>query len=449
MRKRTCVTFRHLLRNHLQFLPILVLSFVPATKAQNLTSKIEQYMNAQMEVNHFRGAIFVAAQGKVLAKAWFPGGAQPLAAQDTRYPLGSIGKQFIALAILQLQDKGKLQLQDSACNYVAACPNAWKQIKIRDLLTQSDGIPDIERPIAFELTRSPVGIRDLLREIGPQPLGVAPGERVRYSYSGYQVLAAIIESVSGESLPEYLGQHIFSPLGMSETGYEDQAQARSSSQASPSITPDDLEMAAGYRWGRLHSTVEDLYRWDRALNDEGLLSKEWRRQMFTPHIDGYGFGWAILREFERIVQTQASGFYLFGSVIRRYPSDDACVIVLSDSETTDAGRISRDLAAMLFNKEYALAEKRSSVDMNPTLYAAYEGRYQVTPDFILMVRKNVNHLTIQAPGQAKVEIFPMSETRFFAKGLDTVVNFVTNSQGKATELVLQQGGRDIPAPRIQ
>jgi CubicO group peptidase (beta-lactamase class C family) len=448
--------FTYLWRNFLTLVTFFFLASVCSSGAEDLNLKVAEYMKAQVEVNHFRGSILIAQDGRVLASKQYGSPDKVTdgeSGSDNRYRIGSIAKQFTAAAILQLQEKGGLNLQDSICKYIAKCPSGWEQVKIFDLLTQTDGIPEVSYSPDSETTRT-IPTPELLADLEARPLEFKPGEKLRYGNSGYGILGAVIEKVSGEPYLRYLKDHIFIPLEMHETGYDGARQMLPDADRGPigrfdSITPNDLQMAIPYSYGRLYSTVEDLYRWDRALYGEELLSKESRAAMFTPYIDGYGFGWAAFKEFGRRVNTNAGGIDLFESTIRDYPDDRVCVIVLSSLDNADGGRISRDLAAMLFNKEYALAEKRSSVDMNPTLYAAYEGRYQVTPDFILMVRKNVNHLTIQAPGQAKVEIFPMSETRFFAKGLDTVVNFVTNSQRKATELVLQQGGRDIPAPRIQ
>ncbi len=212
--------------------------------------------------------------------------------------------------------------------------------------------------------------------------------------------------------------------------------------------PNDLDLSAAYSWGGIYSTVDDLYRWDRALNDEELLSNASVNAMFTPYIDGYGFAWVVLKEFDRTLDTTAGGIYLFGTSIRRYAADDACVIVLSDSVNSDAGRISRDLAAILFGKHYELPVEHHAIKLDPTTLNSYVGRYQLSSELVLVVSKDENVLMIQASDQPKIEIRPESETRFFVNGLDIMINFVKGPQGNATKLVLQQGGRDIPAPRM-
>jgi hypothetical protein len=206
-------------------------------------------------------------------------------------------------------------------------------------------------------------------------------------------------------------------------------------------------MTARNGWGGLYSTVEDLYRWERALTAEALLSQSSTNAIFTPYIDGYGFGWVVLKEFDRTLDTSAGGIYLFGSAIRRYAADDACVIVLSNSREADAGRISRDLAAILFKKHYELPAEHHAVSVSPATLNSYIGRYELSTGLVLVVSKDENGLRIQGSDQPTIEIFPESETRFFVKGSDAMITFVTGPQEIATRLVLQQGGRDIPAPR--
>jgi Domain of unknown function (DUF3471) len=243
-------------------------------------------------------------------------------------------------------------------------------------------------------------------------------------------------------------------MGMSQgcdTGYEDASQIAPGPivrfQATRSLTPNDLAMALPYVTGRLYSTVKDLYRWDRALYTEQLVSKQSLAEMFRPRVDGQGFGWTVLKEFDRVVDTQSGGLNLLASSIRRYPQEGVCIIVLSNMDSVDAGRMSRDLAAILFGKHYELPRERHRTTINPAVYDSYVGRYEMLQSLTLVVSSEDNRLMIQGAGQEKVELIPESETRFFVNGLDSEINFVKGMNGDAAELILQQGGQDIPAPR--
>jgi hypothetical protein len=170
--------------------------------------------------------------------------------------------------------------------------------------------------------------------------------------------------------------------------------------------------------------------------------------MFTPYRDGYGFGWMVQKQLGRRLVTQGDGIRMYSTSIRRYPDDDVCVIVLSQSETTDAEKVSKDIAAILFGDHYELPMKHKVVTLDPASYDGYVGRYTLAPNFVLTVTKDVDRLMIQGTGQAKIEILPESGKVFSIKGSDTKINFIKISNGRATQLILQQGGRDIPAARI-
>lgn len=437
------------------FLAAFTLIPIDALAAQGLTGKVAQYMNAQVGVNHFAGSVLIAQSGKVLATSRYGLADAEGKKQDIpgkRYRLGSIAKQFTAMAILQLKEKGKLQLRDSVCRYIVECPTSWQAITILDLLTQTDGIPEAtvssdQRGMILPETQA----SEVLTLIRDKPVEYGPGQKIIYSNSGYAVLAAVIENVAGEPYLKYLKDHVFVPLGMRDTGYDYTSQivpARIPGfQATRSITPNDLAAALPYITGRLYSTVEDLYRWDRALYTEQLVSKQSLNEMFSPHVDGYGFGWMILKEFDRAVDTDSGGLNLLASSVRRYPDDGACVIVLSNLGYVDAGRISRDLAAILFGKHYELPTERHGVTINPAVYNSYVGQYQIVRSFALIVTREGDRLMIQGTGQDKIELLPESETRFFVNGLDAEITFAKGLSGDAAELILQQGGRDIPALR--
>jgi CubicO group peptidase (beta-lactamase class C family) len=406
---------------------LIIFLFVPVrpVAAQNLVSKVAEYMNAQADINHFRGSILIAQKGQVLVSGAYGSANGVRNGQSTRtqrFRLGSISKQFTAAALLQLQERGKLQLQDSVCGYIAKCPTGWQEIKLFNLLVQTDGIPEVSAAFENREAGSAGAFGELLAYLGDRPLEFNPGEKFRYGNAGYVVLGAVIEKVSGETYSAYLENHIFTPLGMRDTRYDA---------------------------GRLYSTVEDLYLWDRELYGGKTVSKELVDEMFKPYVDGHGFGWEILKEFDRIVDTQIGGIHVLPSSMRRYPGDNSCVIVLSNLDDVDAERISRDLAALLFSRHYELPVRHHRIALDPTIYGSYVGRYQLAPDSAIIVTREGDRLMIQGIGEKAVEILPESETRFFITGLNSEINFVRGMDGNAVYLVLQQGGRDIPARRIE
>jgi hypothetical protein len=155
-----------------------------------------------------------------------------------------------------------------------------------------------------------------------------------------------------------------------------------------------------------------------------------------------------LKEFERTAMTQGGGIDLFSASVRRYPNDDTSVIVLGASRNIDAARISHDLAAMVFAKAYEPPSEQHVIRLDRSIYDTYAGQYVVRPYFVLTLTREGHRLKAQGTNQAKVEILPESQTRFFLPGVDTEISFVT-SGGQVRELVLEQGGFDIPAPKTR
>ena len=421
---------------------IFLLSFVCPVAGQDLTTKVADYMNAQVNVNDFRGSILIAQGGKVLVSKAYDSASSTTAASShgaKRYSLGPIAKQFTAAAILQLQAKGDLQLQDSVCKYIPECPTDWQPIKLFNLLLQTDGIPEITRSSDNRKTASPGGFSRVLMRIEDRSLKFRPGEKFKYGNSGYVVLSAVIERISGEPYPEYLREHIFMPLGMQDTGHAEGTHIGRDSNYRQNREPGG---------DQLYSTVKDLYRWDRELYGGRTISKQLTDEMFKPYVDGYGFGWAILKEFDRIVDTQVGGLQVLGSSMRRYPGAETCVIVLSSLKDIDAEKISRDLAAILFGRHYELPIQHHRIALDPKFYDSYVGRYELAQDSGIIVTREGGRLMIQGIEPGKVEILPESETRFFVKNLGSEINFVKGTNGDAAELILQQGGRDLSLVRI-
>jgi hypothetical protein len=258
----------------------------------------------------------------------------------------------------------------------------------------------------------------------------------------------VIEKASGQSEAHYLEQHIFKPLQMDHTGSLDPKTVRRllSQERGPLLTPSDLRDSLWAGIG-LYSTAQDMYRWDRALYTEAVISRHSVDEMSVPYRDGYGFGSVVLEELGRKVITQGRGIELYSASLRRYPDDDACVMVLGERPNTDAARISHDLAALLFGAHYELPTERHVLPVGSVLWDRYQGEYALTPYFALTVTREGDRWMIQGGQQVRTEIFPESQTRFFVKDAYAEITFVGNAR-EVKGLVLQQGGLDIAAQKF-
>ncbi len=447
----------------------LLLLFVLSTTtcvAQDIEAKVDEYVGTYLKIGNFSGSILIAKEGRIpLSKGYGMADLEhdvPNTPQ-TIFRLGSVTKQFTSMAIMQLQEKRLLNVDDPIAKYLPTYPNG-EEITIHHLLTHTSGIPNFTSFPDYEKTMMlPSPVEKTIQRFKDKPLEFTPGEKFKYSNSGYILLGYIIEKVSGQFYEEFLKENIFQPLNMMNTGYDHhhtllKHRASGYSTAGGELTNAAyIDMSIPHAAGALYSTVEDLYLWDRALYTEKLVKKSTLDRMFTPFVEAefgaikahYAYGWSRLSLFNREVIAHGGGINGFRTNIARYVDDDVCIVVLSNIETAPVEKISMDLAAIVFGEEYEVPKERVAAEVDPKVYDAYVGQYELTPDLIATVTKENNRLFAQATGQPKFELYPESETKFFAKVADIQVTFVKNEKGEVTQLIVHQEGKDTPAKKIK
>lgn len=171
--------------------------------------------------------------------------------------------------------------------------------------------------------------------------------------------------------------------------------------------------------------------------------------VFTPAKENYAFGWIVNKQFNRRLISHGGGIEGFNTIIARYPDERVSVIALSNLNSGSLGRIGKDLAALVFGEKYDLPRVRTEVSVNPELFDAYVGKYELHPGFVLSVTRVGNKLITQATGQPQLQVFPESEAKFFLKPVDAQITFVKDPNGRVNEIILHQGGRDQRAKKIE
>jgi len=311
--------------------------------------------------NRFSGSVLIAQNGEVLVADGYGMADQEKKIPNTpqtKFRIGSLTKQFTAMAILILQAQGKLKVQDGICTYIADCPARWQPITIHHLLTHTSGIPNYTSLLEYRTIRKlSLSPTELIARFSNKVLDFKTGKKWSYSSSGYVVLGAIIERVSGQTYEAFLQEHILAPLKMTTTGYEHDKSMLATGYTSLNAIADDLNMSIPYASGSLYSTVEDLYRWDQALSANQLISKELRDTMFTaavpiPEADGYGYGyaWFIDKQFNQQRYWHDGNIDGFSAFFSRYPTDRVTIILLSNHQGADTEGLEKMLAQVVFEK---------------------------------------------------------------------------------------------------
>jgi CubicO group peptidase (beta-lactamase class C family) len=340
---------------------ITVLSF--AAMAQDLAPKADELINAYVKQSQFSGSVLIAKGGQVILSKGYGMANYELEVPNTpqtRFRLGSITKQFTALAIAQLVERGVVKVDDPITKYLPDFPKeTGDKITVYHLLTHTSGIPSFTESSDYpQIKINPFSGEKLIAWLKNKPLDFTPGENFKYNNAGYILLGNIIEKVTGKSYEQYLKENILEPLGMKSTGYDHNKQVMKNRAAGYTAKGKEIEraeyidMSVPGGAGALYSTVEDLYLWDRALYTEKLVKKATLEKLYTPFKSNYAWGWRVGEQNGRKVVLHGGGIDGFNTTIVRYVNDDICIIALSNRIPAALNAMSKNLAALLFGEKY-------------------------------------------------------------------------------------------------
>jgi len=343
----------------------LICSLSLAACGSNSKRSIDDYLSALAAGDALTGAVLLARGDTVLVSRAYGLANEETGIRNTtgtRFRIGSTTKQFTAMAILILQNRGSLNVQEPVCNYIASCPAAWQSITLFHLLTHTSGIPNYTDFADFSsLLGTPVSVEGLIERFSTKPLDFSPGARWSYSNSGYILLGAVIERASGQGYAEFLNQNIFAPLGMRDTGYDvndPPISTHATGYLSHGVKAAYFDMSEVYAAGALYSTVGDLYLWDRALLSGELIDAASLRAMTSAQVPcplggcalstdrGYGYGWFIADETGHSYVYHWGHIDGFLSSNGVYFDEQISVVVLNNLETTDVFGISTHLGEL-------------------------------------------------------------------------------------------------------
>lgn len=431
---------------------VLMLLIANSSVAQDL-AKLDEIARHHATNDHFMGSVLVARGGETLLSKGY--GAADLQwnipnAPNTKFRIGSVTKQFTAAAILLLQERGKLNIQDPVKRYYADAPASWDQVTLFHLLTHTSGIPSFtsfpEYDAIHVTPKTPAELIALFRD---KPLEFAPGEKWNYSNSGYQLLGYVIEKASGERYEDFVRENIFVPLEMKDSGCETSraiVSRRSTGyvdSASGFLNAGYVDMSVPYAAGALYSTTEDLLRWEQGLFGGKLLGSKSLKVMTTPFKNDYALGIAVHSSSGHRVFEHSGAIDGFSSALVYYPDQKLAIVVLSNVEAT-AQAMAHDLVAAATGQAVTL---RSAVAVPADVLARYVGVYHLRTGLDIAITVEDQQLISQGTGQPKIPLFAESPQRFFAKVLDAQIDFVSDSDGTISRLILHQHGNDAVAPR--
>jgi CubicO group peptidase (beta-lactamase class C family) len=421
-------------------------------------ARVDSILTAYTAKNMFNGSVLVAKSGKVLLSKGYGYASFEFGIAnkpETKFKLGSVTKQFTAMAIMILEEQGKLSVTDPVSKFIPDYPHGNK-ITIHQLLNHTSGVSSITANPRFDSIKMfPHTIEEVIACFRSLPLDFEPGSRFQYSNSGYILLSYIIEKTSGVSYGEFVSKNIFEKLGMKNSGYcinsmvvSDFAQGYSQT-AVGYVRCDYIDMSIPLGAGALYSTTVDMYLWDRALYTEKLVKKSTREKIFTPSADGIGYGWFIHTINDKSWIFHRGRIEGFSTQINRFPDQDMCIIILKnvDNQTYfDAGEITMQV---MFGDKFELPVEHKVVKVDPAVFRNLTGKFQLDSGFYFTVTDSIGKLFIQAPDEPQFELLPEGELNYFLLEVNATIEFVMGKDGTAESLVLRQGGQEVPMLRIK
>jgi len=446
------------------FFVLIFLLFVSFTSSQGkeIKQEMEEYLKASHNIWKFHGTVLVAKKGDVIFKKGYGMANIELGvpnAAEMKFQIGSITKQFTATAILQLQEKGLLSLDDPITKHLAEYPSeTGDKVTIHHLLSHTSGVPSYtDMPDIMSQKSLPVTVDELLAIFKDKPLEFEPGEKYKYSNSGYVVLGAIIEAVSGKSYEDYIRESILDPLQMNNSGYdhrdkimENRTAGYTEDEKGELRNADFVHMSAPYAAGALYSTVEDMLIWDQALYTEKILKKSSLDKMFTPVLKDYGYGWVIEEKYDRALVWHNGGIDGFHTTFNRWVDDDVCVVVFSNNDNAPVENIASGLAAIMFDKPYDVPVIKTPIEVDPKIFTDYEGAYEISEDDYRFVDSEDTALYSQRGSSIRFRLYPEAEDKFYFEHDHTVtLTFVRDESRKVVKHIIHQMGEDKPAEKLE
>jgi CubicO group peptidase (beta-lactamase class C family) len=415
-----------------------------------VAERLDRIAASTYPANEPGAAILVLRDGKpLLRKAYGMADLElgvPLAV-DGVFRIASITKQFTAVAILQLVQQGKLSIEDDITEFFPDYPTGGRKITIEHLLTHTSGIRSYTSMESYDrLKRTDLTPLELIDAFKNEPADFAPGEKWFYNNSGYVLLGAIIEKVSGISYADYAQKNLLIPAGMTESRYADDAKiiprrVRGYDRGENGfINAGYLSMTLPYAAGALLSTVDDLAKWQAAVEEGKVVDRKLLDRAWTPYIvaggrsSNYGFGWAINRHHGLRLIEHAGDIDGFSSYGLAVPEKKIYIAILANRQ--DPVVRPEDVATALLDELLGIPP-RKPITLDAARLEEYVGVYRFDEETTRTITREGNRLFSQRSGSTRLEILPLGDDEFLFAESGQKAYFSRDAKSRVTTMGLR------------
>jgi CubicO group peptidase (beta-lactamase class C family) len=431
------------------FVLIPVFGFSQLSEAEKQTAdQIHQLLQQKYPAEAPGGSVLVVKDGKTLLRNGY--GVANLESRkpntpETVFRIGSVTKQFTSTAILKLAEQGKINLEDNITQYLADYPVKDKKITIAHLLTHTSGIKSytsLPRLMNKESKAAPVTVAAMINAFKDEPADFNPGDAYLYNNSGYFLLGAIIEKVSGLTWDEYLQRNFFTPLKMKSTFTDDKnipLAASGYSKPGAYLPADYVHPSVPYSAGAIFSTVDDLWKWNNAIFRYKVVKKESLEKAWTPLAlnsgikQSYGYGWQLSKLDNKKVIAHGGAIDGFLSYALYVPETKTFVALLSNNMSVSPDELAYTIAGIASGVE---EKKLTAISLDDKKLDEYAGVYQISDHEDRVISREGNQLYSRRTGSTRYEIFPYGPDVFFFKDSPSRLTFFRNADNTIQRLEL-------------
>ena len=427
-------------------------SAVIATAQDNtatLAAQIDEQLTKSFPADAPGAAVLVVSHGEVLLRKGYGLAHVELVVPvkpEHVFRLGSITKQFTAVAILQLVEAGKIKLDDDITTYVPEVQTGGNKITLTHLLTHTSGLPSYtDQPQFRTSTRQELTLAQTLAWIQDKPAHFAPGTDWLYCNTGFRLLGAVIEKVSGQSYADYVAAKIFQPAGMTHSAYDHtdriipQRVPGYTAKGGRTANADFIAMTQPHAAGALVSNVDDLWKWEQALAAGKLVSPALLAQATTSarlsdgRATGYGFGWSLATVAGHPTVEHGGGIQGFSTYELRAADAGLYVAVLcnSDNPRASPSATANRIATLVLGKPAAIA----TVTVPAETLRDYAGVFRVAPSQKIAFVIEGDRLVLKNSGGRNTPLDALSATEFAGPNRDARYTFTRDAAGHVTRIL--------------
>ncbi len=349
------------------FLYLIILYQSNFAFAQSLESKIDSLIQTEFkDINGPGGVFMVAKNGKAIYQKAFGKANLELDVNltpESVFQIGSMTKQFTAIAILMLEEQGKLNVHNTISKFIPDYPLGEK-ITIHHLLTHTSGIKDFTKMKSLrDISNKEMSPKMLVDFFKNEPVDFASGEKFDYNNSGYVVLGYLIELVSGKTYGDFIKDNIFNKVGMHQSNYATDRLIINKraygyhKKESGYVNKTVINLSVPFSSGSLMSSVNDMLKWQNALNQNLLLKAENMQKAFSKYklnsgeYFTYGYGWHIKELNGTSTREHGGSIFGFKSMGVYIPSEDIYILGLSNCDCNSPTQLTREIAALVLSKK--------------------------------------------------------------------------------------------------